>query len=113
MMNHLSIIVWGGYGEGNRWNGPKTHADLKALYGNESEDFTIMYRRRLLRFDVKTNVWKKLTPTTDVLPKAQSFAAVSKCENGLLRLLIGGGYGFNPSKSIGISSNSSTFQLLD
>lgn len=93
-----SVIVWGGYGEVNKWNGPKSAEELKAHYGNESKEFALSYRCRLLRFDVETGVWKKLTPTTDVLPKAQSIAAVWKSENGIFRLLICGGYGFTAVK---------------
>ena len=94
-----SIIVWGGYGECNRWNVSKTPEDWKALYGEDDyREFAIPYRRRLLRLDVATNVWKKLKPTMDMLPKAQLFAAVSKCEDGVLLLLIGDGYEYNPGE---------------
>eukprot|EP00956_Cyclotella_meneghiniana_P044296 scaffold311660_cov96-Cyclotella_meneghiniana.AAC.1 len=39
-------------------------------------------------------VFKKLQPTTNVLPKAQSFAAEVRADNNYLELLIGGGYGY-------------------
>ena len=93
-----SVLVWGGYGEPDRRDRPKTRAELFAYYGDESKDFALPYLIRLLRFDVKTNAWKKLKPTSDILPKSQSFAAQVKSDNGVLHLLIGEGYGIDPGK---------------
>ena len=89
-----SIIIWGGYGERKL----ETDEEFKARYGDEHNEFTQPYRSRLLRFDVATHVWKKLKPTAQVLPKAQSLAAVDTCENEIIHLLIIGGYGFNPGE---------------
>jgi hypothetical protein len=47
----------------------------------------------LLRFDLKTEAWTLLLPTRALLPKALSFAAEVRSENGQTQLLIGGGYG--------------------
>lgn len=95
-----SVIIWGGYVDHDSWNNGsyKENAELQIMYGNDWKDFSLSYLRRLLRFDISTNVCQKLTPTSDILPKAMSFACVDKCENGVLRFLVGGGYGISPSK---------------
>jgi len=93
-----TIIVFGGYREVElaRLNEGDVEGRLKAQYGEEWRAYTIPYISRLLRFDVKTNVWKRLQPIKDVLPKAQSIACVDKVENGVIHLLIGEGYGIDP-----------------
>ena len=97
-----SVVVWGGYVEHDTWSDERWKSDgrgmLRDTYGLDWEQFELAYLSRLVRFDVATNVWKNLKPTTDILPKALSFACVDKCEDGVLRLLVGGGYGFTPSK---------------
>ena len=84
-----SVIIWGGYSELDHVNGPNL-----AQYGDEHGDFLSQYRNRLLRWYPGSNVWKKLVQTSDVLPKAQSFAAEIKSDTKSVHLLIGGGYGF-------------------
>jgi len=85
-----SVIVWGGY---NKSKGPRNEEHLKAMYGDLAQEFSIPYRNRLLRFDLKTEAWTLLLPTRELLPKALSFAAEVRSENGQTQLLIGGGYG--------------------
>ncbi|KAK1744344.1 kelch repeat-containing protein [Skeletonema marinoi] len=90
-----SVVIWGGYRDPGR---PKTMtlADMKAKFGEEHEEFRLPYKKRLLRFDMKTNVWKPLKPTSPILPKAQSFMCRLKSENGITHFLIAEGYGVDP-----------------
>eukprot|EP00986_Skeletonema_menzelii_P008040 scaffold3268_cov171-Skeletonema_menzelii.AAC.2 len=85
-----SILIWGGYAE------PKEGEDYKAKYGDEEAEFKLCYRKRLLRFDVQTNVWKSIVPTSPILPKALAIMATVKRGNGVRHVLIGEGYGFDP-----------------
>ena len=92
-----SVMVWGGYSEQD--SAVLMNKDLmKAKYGDEHEEFRLSYKKRLLRFDMATNVWKPLKPTSPVLPKAQSFMAKLKSEDGVTHLLIGEGYGIDPGE---------------
>jgi len=70
---------------------------MEARYGDEHTDFFIPYRKRLLRYDFQYNAWTLLKQTSEVLPKALSYAAEIECKDGQIKLLIGGGYGFIPS----------------
>ena len=88
-----AVIVWGGYSEFAGRKFP-TLEEEKKKYGDVTEDFRIPYRRRLLRYDINLNIWTLLSPTSEVLPKAESYAAELECENGQIKLLIGGGYGY-------------------
>mmetsp|Transcript_20510 Transcript_20510/g.48176 ORF Transcript_20510/g.48176 Transcript_20510/m.48176 type:complete len:1099 (+) Transcript_20510:105-3401(+) len=91
-----SVIVWGGYAEMPTGIVP-TREFMEGRYGEDfSSDFSLPYRKRLLRFDVSTNVWKELKPTFDILPKAESIACVDKVQRGVAHLLIGSGYGVDP-----------------
>lgn len=87
-----SILIWGGYAE------PKEGEDYKAKYGDEEAEFKLCYRKRLLRFDVQTNVWKSIVPTSPILPKALAIMATVKRGNGVRHVLIGEGYGFDPGE---------------
>ncbi len=87
-----SILIWGGYAE------PTMDEDPKAKYGDEADEFKLPYRKRLLRFDVKTNVWKSIVPTSPILPKALALMATVKRGNGVRHVLIGEGYGIDPGE---------------
>ena len=88
-----SVIVWGGYTELDQSKGRMTEQIMKSKYGDLAREFSLPYRNRLFRFDLNTETWTLLLPTRDLLPKALSFAAEVKSENGQTQLLIGGGYG--------------------
>ncbi|KAL7539398.1 hypothetical protein ACHAXR_010730 [Thalassiosira sp. AJA248-18] len=103
-----SIIVFGGYGSPEHSNAPITLFDMYGVYGEKTKDFMLPYRNRLLRFDVKTNVWKNLRPMSDILPKADSCAAHVKTDDGILHILIGEGYGIDPRKY-----NTGKWQITD
>jgi len=92
-----AMIIWGGYSAYDIRNGEPSKAFCEARYGDEHNDFRIPYRRRLLRYDIQHNAWTLLNPTSEVLPKAQSYAAAIENRDGQIKLLIGGGYGFAPS----------------
>ena len=63
-------------------------------YGEEEwRSYQLPYIARLLRFDVKSEIWIRLRPIKNILPKAQSIACVDRIEDGALHLLIAGGYG--------------------
>ena len=89
----FSVILFGGYTEHDKSKGPINEAQLKFIYGALAQEFATPYRNRLLRFDLKTEAWTLLLPTRALLPKALSFAAEVRSENGQTQLLIGGGYG--------------------
>ena len=86
-----SILIWGGYAE-------PTEDDVKAKYGDEADEFKLPYRKRLLRFDVSTNVWKSIVPTSPILPKALAIMATAKRGDGVRHVLIGEGYGIDPGE---------------
>eukprot|EP00956_Cyclotella_meneghiniana_P041099 scaffold214820_cov22-Cyclotella_meneghiniana.AAC.1 len=95
-----SVIICGGYHEFDQDYGPTkdemSESTLRAIYGDEWEEFQSVYISRMLRFYPDTMVFKKLTPMTRILPKAQCFAAEIKANENCdtIELLIGGGYGF-------------------
>lgn len=95
-----SVIVWGGYtavDQAELMKAKSHQAYGEDRYGAEARDFFIPYRKRLLRYEFDTNAWIKLDSTTNLLPKAESWAAKLQSENGQLKLLIGGGYGYTQS----------------
>jgi hypothetical protein len=93
-----SIIIWGGYHEFDSVNGPtkagRNPTTFQLLYGDEWTELKSNYLSRMLRFYTETKVFQKINPTTEVLPKAQSFGAAIKATENSLQLLVGGGYGF-------------------
>jgi len=89
-----SILIWGGYAEPTGEDKDK----CKAKYGDEADEFRLPYRKRLLRFDVSTNVWKSIVPTSPILPKALGIMATVKRGNGVRHVLIGEGYGIDPGE---------------
>ena len=99
-----SVIVWGGYREVPFMDqfSPSRQGCYRSLvekYGEEEwKSYQLPYLARLLRFDVKSEIWIRLRPIRNVLPKAQSIACVDRVEDGALHLLIAGGYGSNPDK---------------
>ena len=90
-----SILIWGGYAE------PNEEAFKAKVYGDEEAEFKLPYRKRLLRFDVSTNVWKSIVPTSPILPKALAIMATVKRGNGVRHVLIGEGYGYDPGEYYG------------
>lgn len=81
-----SVVIWGWYCQGS--SEAESGTTVEEKYGDEHEEFRLPYMKRLLRFDMSTNVWKPLKTTSPVLPKAQSVA----------HFLIGGGYGIDPGE---------------
>ena len=119
-----SVIIWAGYRQldAKALKDPVVIEEFKAEYENEVLSMDLPYRRRLLRFDIQTNTWILLEPLCDVdvtptgnvyaamhillmslmstsldtiATVAQSFAAELSTNDGVTRLMIGGGYGFN------------------
>jgi|AntRauTorckE5430_2_1112549.scaffolds.fasta_scaffold02821_1 hypothetical protein len=96
-----SIIIYGGFNEKYPINIGKE--EMVAKYGDHVSEFRQAYIRRLLRFDLDTQVWTLLEAQSELLPKALSFGAKLETKNGQTQLLIGGGYGFTQNSKQGSS----------
>jgi hypothetical protein len=61
-----AILVWGDYVHHDNDLLGKELENARELYGEEANDFRLPYRRRLLRLDLQTMVWTRLTPLSDL-----------------------------------------------
>ena len=89
------IILWGGYTDHTKKKGLAVSKDeFEALYGDEYQEYSLSYRKRMLLFDMETMTWTNLLGSDTSMPSlAQCFMLEIGRTGDVLHLLVGGGYG--------------------